>query len=134
MGFSYPADGGKRDLFGLAPDGVYPATPIAQGTGELLPHLFTLIPTFVGTVSFLWHFPYPPKADLASFGRQSELRTTLPYGARTFLPSSHTPKRKIMKSDHPLPSDFPPSLFPLRSFFLLPDSPTGLPRGSPLSG
>jgi hypothetical protein len=50
---------GKRNLFGLAPDGVYLATPIAQGTGEPLPHLFTLIPTFVGTVSFLWHFPYP---------------------------------------------------------------------------
>jgi len=37
-----PLHGGKRNLFGLAPDGVYPATPIAQGTGELLPHLFTL--------------------------------------------------------------------------------------------
>ena len=33
---------GERDLFGLAPGGVYQATPIAQGTGELLPHLFTL--------------------------------------------------------------------------------------------
>ena len=32
----------ERGLFGLAPGGVYPATPIAQGTGELLPRLFTL--------------------------------------------------------------------------------------------
>ena len=51
--------GGERNLFGLAPGGVYLAAPIAQGTGELLPHLFTLIPTFAGTVCFLWHFPYP---------------------------------------------------------------------------
>ena len=32
----------ERGLFGLAPGGVYPAAPIAQGTGELLPRLFTL--------------------------------------------------------------------------------------------
>ena len=32
----------ERGLFGLAPGGVYPAAPIAQSTGELLPHLFTL--------------------------------------------------------------------------------------------
>jgi hypothetical protein len=32
----------RRGLFGLAPGGVYPATLITQGTGELLPHLFTL--------------------------------------------------------------------------------------------
>ena len=42
MGFSYSAYGGEGDLFGLSPGGVYQATPIAQGTGELLPHLFTL--------------------------------------------------------------------------------------------
>ena len=42
MGFSYPAYAGERNLFGLAPGGVYQATPIARGTGELLPHLFTL--------------------------------------------------------------------------------------------
>ena len=29
-------------LFDLAPDGVYPASLISQGLGELLPHLFTL--------------------------------------------------------------------------------------------
>jgi hypothetical protein len=29
-------------LFGLAPGGVYRATPVTRGTGELLPHLFTL--------------------------------------------------------------------------------------------
>ena len=30
-------------LFGLAPDGVYRATDVTAGTGELLPHPFTLI-------------------------------------------------------------------------------------------
>ena len=34
---------GERNLFGLAPGGVYLAAPIARGTGELLPRLFTLI-------------------------------------------------------------------------------------------
>ena len=29
-------------LFGLAPGGVYPAVLISEGSGELLPHLFTL--------------------------------------------------------------------------------------------
>jgi len=44
VGFSHPPACGrrKRNLFGLAPGGVYQATPIAQGTGELLPRLFTL--------------------------------------------------------------------------------------------
>ena len=41
MGYSSPFPG-ERNLFGLAPGGVYQATPIAQSTGELLPHLFTL--------------------------------------------------------------------------------------------
>ena len=54
--------------------------------GELLPRLFTLIPASVGTVSFLWHFPYP-ETYAARVSRQSVLRTTLPCGARTFLPS-----------------------------------------------
>jgi hypothetical protein len=76
----------ERGLFGLAPGGVYQATPIAQGTGELLPHLFTLIPIFIGTVYFLWHFPYSRTLPCRLRG-QSVLRTTLPCGARTFLPS-----------------------------------------------
>jgi hypothetical protein len=68
MGFSYPpaAGGGKRNLFGLAPGGVYLATPIAQGTGELLPHLFTLIlrngsyAYFTGRYVFCGTFLIPP--------------------------------------------------------------------------
>jgi hypothetical protein len=42
-GLFFSRQGGKRGLFGLAPGGVYLATPIPRGTGELLPHLFTLI-------------------------------------------------------------------------------------------
>ncbi len=33
------------ELLDLAPDGVYPASDVATGTGGLLHHLFTLIPT-----------------------------------------------------------------------------------------
>jgi len=34
-----------------------PCVPCYQGTGGLLPHLFTLVPQLSGTVYFLWHFP-----------------------------------------------------------------------------
>jgi len=45
------------------------------------PHHFTLIPTKVGTVSFLWHFPASRKNR-----EDPALRDTLPCGVRTFLP------------------------------------------------
>ena len=64
-------------LFGLAPGGVYKASPVTQGTGALLPHLFTLTPLKCGAVYFLLHFP--------SRRRDSTLWSTLPYGVRTFL-------------------------------------------------
>jgi hypothetical protein len=94
-------------LFGLAPGGVYLAPSVTGGTGELLPHPFTLtrhsasprrdsecivlgqhstmIP-FICTdeeaecraVSFLWHFP--------SRCRDWALPSALSCGARTFLP------------------------------------------------
>jgi hypothetical protein len=109
----------KRNLFGLAPGGVYQATPIARGTGELLPHLFTLIPTFalytmrcrafVGTVFFLWHFPYP---RLKFKRRQSVLRTTLPCGARTFLPSLTPFFARCYEERPSLPLRFPLSFWP----------------------
>jgi len=35
-------DRGAAPLFGLAPDGVYRARPVARPAGELLPHRFTL--------------------------------------------------------------------------------------------
>ena len=34
----------NASLFGLAPGGVYLASPVTRGTGALLPHLFTLTP------------------------------------------------------------------------------------------
>ncbi len=57
----------RVSLFGLAPDGVYPATGVGR-RGALLPHLFTLTPPPTpgplcgdgvggGAVCFLWHFP-----------------------------------------------------------------------------
>jgi len=69
-------------LFGLAPGGVYQAPAVTGGTGELLPHRFTLTPTHMqhmgGAVFFLWHFP--------SCQQDWALPSTPSYGARTFLP------------------------------------------------
>lgn len=75
-----------RRPLGLAPGGVYRATPVTRGAGGLLHHLFTL--TRLGipnrAVCFLWHFPA---------GRPGlPLATTLPYGVRTFL-DGDTPRR-----------------------------------------
>ena len=35
----------STSLFGLAPGGVYPASPVTRRTGALLPHRFTLTPS-----------------------------------------------------------------------------------------
>ena len=81
-----------RNLFGLAPGGVYQAVTVTRYTGELLPfqaHTLRREPAAAGTFSpfpalrgwwfpFLWHFP--------SRYRDSGLRSTSPCGARTFLP------------------------------------------------
>ena len=76
-------------LFGLAPDGVYRAADVTAGTGELLPHPFTLVrlrTRLRRTVCFLWHFPW---------GRpRSPLGTILPCGARTFLPPPKPRRRR----------------------------------------
>ena len=79
-------------LFGLAPGGVYKASPVTRRTGALLPHLFTL--TWKGlssmldnpwrAVCFLLHFP--------SRHRDSTLWSTLPCGVRTFLRACVFPK------------------------------------------
>ena len=73
-------------LFGLAPGGVYLASSVTTGAGELLPHPFTLTrrnrqTPFPQAVSFLWHFP--------SRRRDWALPSTLSCGARTFLPSAY---------------------------------------------
>ncbi|PRY18788.1 hypothetical protein CLV70_14421 [Pseudosporangium ferrugineum] len=65
-----------RALLGLAPGGVYRATPVTRGAGGLLPHRFTLTGTRPAVCS-LWHFPAGhPGLPLA---------TTLLCGVRTFL-------------------------------------------------
>ena len=72
----------KRDLFGLAPDGVYLAFDI---TAETVSSYLTISPLPVprqlgpSAVYFLWHFPYPDKSG------SSALRSVLSCGVRTFL-------------------------------------------------
>ncbi len=106
--------GRKRNLFGLAPGGVYPAIPITRNTGELLPHLFTLThrDLCLGGGMFSVALSLPPvKWRLRLLHRgQSVLRTTLPCGARTFLPFRLSASRELRRSGHPFPFD-PPLLF-----------------------
>ncbi len=67
----------RHRLFGLAPGGVYLATPVAWGAGGLLHHRFTLTSRDRKAVCSLWHCPA---------GRPGwVLPTTLLYGVRTFL-------------------------------------------------
>jgi hypothetical protein len=73
-------------LLGLAPGGVYLATPVARGAGELLPHRFTLTGSrWRPAVSSLWHCPAGhPGLPLA---------TTLLCGVRTFLGGARRHRR-----------------------------------------
>jgi len=66
-------------LFGLAPDGVYPATPVAGCAVSSYLAISTLPDPLArpSAVYFLWHFPWP-------HGLRS-LTGILLYGARTFL-------------------------------------------------
>jgi len=72
-------------LFGLAPDGVYPAAGVAIGAVSsylaisTLPDPATLADNGPSAVYFLWHFPSP-------HGVRS-LTGILLCGARTFLPA-----------------------------------------------
>ena len=77
-----PEDGNVGLLFGIAPGGVCLAGPRHRGRGALLPHRFTVTAsrpkTLRTAVSSLWHSPS---------GRPAwPLTSTLPCGARTFLP------------------------------------------------
>ena len=66
-------------LFGLAPGGVYRAGAVTRAAGELLPHRFTLtVPLTRRRFTFCGTGPWgcPPW----------RLASTLPCGARTFLP------------------------------------------------
>jgi hypothetical protein len=84
---------GCAPLFGLAPGGVYRASPVTRRTGALLPHRFTLacdaapgVPRPSAVYSLL-HFP--------SRRRASTLWSTLPCGVRTFL-RSVAPQRSFV--------------------------------------
>jgi len=95
---TYPgASGGppsNAPLFGLAPGGVYLASPVARGTGALLPHRFTLTRHNKQGQSC---FPYRAVCSLLHFPsccHDSTLWSTLPCGVRTFL-------RQRMRFPHP---------------------------------
>ncbi len=72
-------------LFGLAPGGVYLAAKCYHSRGALLPHPFTLTESKDPAVYSLLHFPWAHAPQ--------GLPGTLPYGARTFLPSSIEDRR-----------------------------------------
>jgi hypothetical protein len=69
---------------GLAPGGVYLATPVTRGAGGLLHHRFTLTSAVAKAVCFLWHCP------ASHLGLP--LATTLPCGVRTFLDTTSVPR------------------------------------------
>ncbi len=68
---------GPKALLGLAPGGVYLATPVTWGAGGLLHHRFTLTQPCGWAVCSLWHCP----ADHSGW----VLPTALLCGVRTFL-------------------------------------------------
>jgi hypothetical protein len=77
-------------LFGLAPGGVCPASPVTRAAVSSYLAFSPLPLDKLGAVCFLWHFPWGhPRSPLA---------TTLPCGARTFLPPE--------AGDHPTPFRF----------------------------
>ena len=80
----------KASLLGLAPGGVYQATPVTRCAGGLLHHRFTLTRQCRAVCS-LWHCPA---------GRPGwELPTTLLCGVRTFL--SLVSQAAITRPAHP---------------------------------
>ena len=80
-----PADDASTviaSIFGLAPDGVYPATDVATSAVSSYLAISTLPDqlSLPSAVYFLWHFPSPHGVR--------PLTGILLYGARTFLCSS----------------------------------------------
>jgi hypothetical protein len=78
----------KAALFGLAPDGVYPATRLTAGAVSSYLAVSPL-PVLLRAVCFLWHFPSPRGVR--------PLAGILSCGARTFL----QPPRIAGTSGHP---------------------------------
>jgi len=75
-------------LHGLAPGGVYRASVLTNGPGELLPHRFTLAATLASRGGF---FSVALSADHSA----PPLTATLPCGVRTFLVPSRNVTRLL---------------------------------------
>jgi len=78
-GYPRPAEAGHPFYSVLLRVGVYPASPLTRGSGELLPHLFTLTGPKLGGLFSVALSPGRPGPPLTA---------TLPCGVRTFLPAS----------------------------------------------
>ena len=116
-----------RLLFGLAPGGVCRAPGVATGAVRschpsaagwrprdpdcsghrfALTHLRPDKSELRRAVCFLWHFPSPIRPPAGGLRRTGAwaLPSTLPCGARTFLPRPPSRKASADESDHPTPS------------------------------
>ena len=79
-------------LFGLAPCGVYPASPLYSVSGALLPHLFTLTSMAV-RLSRRYFLCGTCRLQALTPGSRT-LSGTLPCGVRTFLPRATCQRTK----------------------------------------
>ena len=84
----------RRDLFGLAPGGVYQATPITQGTGGLLPRLFNL--THRNSVGGICSVAL----SLSRLGGTVRVTDHLALWSSDFPPLTLLLRRRSMRSDH----------------------------------
>jgi len=103
-------------LFGLAPGGVYKASAVTDGTGELLPHLFTLTPYRTPKRPYQRRFPFCCTVlPVAGTGRypalcpvEPGLSSPLSGGGHLFyfgIPGlTYEIRFKVADNVHPLPS------------------------------
>jgi hypothetical protein len=97
-----PAQAGlSAGPLGLAPGGVYRATPVTRGAGGLLLHRFTLTAPYGTAVCFLWHCPAGHPG--------LPLTTTLPCGVRTFLGDLPSANRGADRRGRPTDSSVAPA-------------------------
>jgi hypothetical protein len=114
MDSSHPSTG-ERGLFGLAPGGVYQATPIARDTGELLPRLFTLTHLrqgFGGRYFFCGTF-LTPKSCIPGFRSSPYYGPPCPVELGLSSPHVDPGHRDVSEERPSLPLLRPLSLFPV---------------------